>query len=134
MGWSAREEPTGIERWLARRTLDVLQAVGLQERANHLPRELSGGQMQRVAIARALIADPQILVADEPTGSLDTKTGQGIIDLFKWLAHEQGIAILLTTHNPAFGSEADRIITLSDGRIATPSNGPARLTPLEVGV
>jgi putative ABC transport system ATP-binding protein len=115
-----------------RRTLDVLQSVGLQDRADHLPLELSGGQMQRVAIARALIADPQILVADEPTGNLDTKTGQGIVDLFKRLAHEQGIAILLTTHNPAFGHEADRIIRLSDGRIATLSNGPARPTPVEL--
>ena len=73
--------------------------------------------MQRVALARTLIADPRILVADEPTGNLDTKTGRGIVDLFQRLAHDQGLAILLTTHNPAFGYEADRIVTLSDGRI-----------------
>ncbi|HKE26577.1 MAG TPA: ABC transporter ATP-binding protein [Bryobacteraceae bacterium] len=99
------------------RTLHILDTVGLMDRASHLPRELSGGQMQRVAIARALIGEPRILVADEPTGNLDTKTGEAIIDLFKLLAHEEGIAILLTTHNPAFGYEAGRIITLSDGRI-----------------
>lgn len=100
-------------------TRQVLETVGLVDRANHLPRELSGGQMQRVAIARALIANPKILVADEPTGNLDTVTGQAIIDLFKRLAAEQGLAILLTTHNPAFGREADRVITLRDGRIVS---------------
>jgi putative ABC transport system ATP-binding protein len=104
-------------------TLQILETVGLQDRASHLPRELSGGQMQRVAIARALIADPKILVADEPTGNLDTKTGEAIIDLFKLLAHEHGIAILLTTHNPMFGYEADWIITLSDGRVVREEKG-----------
>ena len=101
----------------SRRTREILEAVGLGERASHLPRELSGGQMQRVAIARALIVDPRILVADEPTGNLDKATGEGIIELFKQLASEKGLAILLTTHNAAFGYEADRVITLEDGRI-----------------
>jgi ABC-type lipoprotein export system ATPase subunit len=73
--------------------------------------------MQRVAIARALIADPKILVADEPTGNLDRATGEAIIELFKRLAAEKGLAILLTTHNAAFGYQADRIITIEDGRI-----------------
>lgn len=100
-----------------RRTREILERVGLSDRASHLPRELSGGEMQRVAIARALIADPKILVADEPTGNLDTATGQSIIELFKRLAAEEGLAILLTTHNPAFGYEADRVITLQDGKI-----------------
>lgn len=99
------------------RTREVLAAVGLTDRATHLPRELSGGQMQRVAIARALIAGPKILVADEPTGNLDKTTGESIIALFKRLAAEQGLAILLTTHNTAYGAEADRAITLEDGRI-----------------
>jgi putative ABC transport system ATP-binding protein len=108
-----------------RRTREVLEMVGLTERANHLPRELSGGQMQRVAIARALIAGPKILVADEPTGNLDSATGQAIIDLFRQLAREQGLAILLTTHNPAFGQQADRAITLRDGRLE-----PTRLESL----
>ncbi|HWQ55088.1 MAG TPA: ABC transporter ATP-binding protein [Bryobacteraceae bacterium] len=111
-----------------RRTREILDRVGLSDRASHLPRELSGGQMQRVAIARALIADPKILVADEPTGNLDTATGQSIIDLFKRLAAEQGLAILLTTHNPVFGYAADRVITLHDGKILkeeTPQGRPA---------
>jgi putative ABC transport system ATP-binding protein len=101
----------------AKRTRLIIDAVGLSDRANHLPHELSGGQMQRVAIARALIASPKILVADEPTGNLDKATGESIIALFKKLAAEEGLAILLTTHNTVFGAEADRAITLEDGRI-----------------
>jgi putative ABC transport system ATP-binding protein len=110
------------------RTAEVLEMVGLADRASHLPRELSGGQMQRVAIARALIVDPKILVADEPTGNLDKATGESIIALFKRLAKDRGLAILLTTHNTAFGYEADRVITLEDGRIVKeerPEKGPA---------
>jgi putative ABC transport system ATP-binding protein len=81
--------------------------------------------MQRVAIARALIADPKILVADEPTGNLDSATGASIIRLFQSLAKEKGLAILLTTHNPAFGYEADRVITLQDGKIVKEEKGAA---------
>jgi putative ABC transport system ATP-binding protein len=106
----------------ARRTAGILKMVGLSDRAGHLPRELSGGQMQRVAIARALIVDPKILVADEPTGNLDKATGESIIALFKRLAAEEGLTILLTTHNTAFGYEADRAITLEDGRIVKEEN------------
>lgn len=101
----------------AEKTREILAGVGLSDRADHLPRELSGGQMQRVAIARALIVDPKILVADEPTGNLDKATGESIIALFKKLAADQGLTILLTTHNTAFGAAADRVITLEDGRI-----------------
>jgi putative ABC transport system ATP-binding protein len=101
----------------AHRTAEVLKMVGLSDRATHLPRELSGGQMQRVAIARALIVDPKILVADEPTGNLDKATGESIITLFKHLAAKKGLAILITTHNAVFGHETDRAITLEDGRI-----------------
>jgi len=97
-------------------TKEVLEMVGLSDRANHLPKELSGGQMQRVAIARALMIEPKILVADEPTGNLDRATGESIFALFKSLA-QQGLAIIITTHNMAFGYEADRVITLEDGRI-----------------
>jgi putative ABC transport system ATP-binding protein len=99
------------------RTREILHLVGLSDRADHLPRELSGGQMQRVAIARALIVDPKILVADEPTGNLDKATGESIIELFRQLAAEKNIAILLTTHNLALTSVADRIVTLEDGRV-----------------
>ena len=112
------------------RTRHLLETVGLKDRAGHLPRELSGGEMQRVAIARALIADPKILVADEPTGNLDTRTGEAIIGLFKQLAHERGIAILLTTHNPAFGYQADRIITLSDGQVVREETGNSPVVPI----
>jgi putative ABC transport system ATP-binding protein len=106
----------------SQKTLEILEAVGLRDRAHHLPRELSGGQMQRVAIARALIVEPKILVADEPTGNLDKATGESIIKLFKRLAGEKGLAILLTTHNLTFGREADRAITLEDGHIVKEEN------------
>ena len=99
-----------------KRTKEVLAMVGLSDRADHLPNELSGGQMQRVAIARALMIEPKILVADEPTGNLDKKTGESIFQLFKQLA-AKGLAIIITTHNNAFGYEADRVITLEDGKI-----------------
>ncbi|MBI3289690.1 MAG: ABC transporter ATP-binding protein [Elusimicrobia bacterium] len=100
-----------------KKTLETLALVGLSERANHLPKELSGGQMQRVAVARALRIDPQILVADEPTGNLDKAAGRSIFELFKKLAAEKGLAIIITTHNTAFGYGADRVITLEDGKI-----------------
>ena len=102
-----------------KRTKEILAAVGLTDRATHLPHELSGGQMQRVAIARALMAGPKILVADEPTGNLDKTTGESIVALFRRLAAEEGLTILLTTHNTAFGAEADRAIILEDGRIVS---------------
>jgi putative ABC transport system ATP-binding protein len=97
-------------------TMAVLETVGLSDRAGHLPNELSGGQMQRAAIARALLIEPKILVADEPTGNLDKKTGEAIFELFRDLK-KKGLAILVTTHNTALGYEADRVITLEDGRI-----------------
>ena len=98
-------------------TLAVLRQVGLEDRAGHLPKELSGGQMQRVAIARALIVRPRILVADEPTGNLDKANGEAIFGLFRKLCAEQGLTLIITTHNLALGYQADRVITLEDGRI-----------------
>ena len=95
----------------------VLAAVGLSDRARHLPRELSGGQMQRVAIGRALAAKPRVLVADEPTGNLDRHTGEAIFDLFRQTVREDGVALVLTTHNLALAARCDRILTLADGRI-----------------
>ncbi len=100
-----------------RKTDAVLALVGLSDRATHLPKELSGGQMQRVAIARALIVEPKILVADEPTGNLDKATGEAIFGLFKRLASEKSLGVIITTHNLALGYEADRVITLEDGKI-----------------
>jgi putative ABC transport system ATP-binding protein len=103
-------------------TLSLLEQVGLGDRASHLPKELSGGQMQRVAIARALIVKPRVLVADEPTGNLDRATGEKIFELFKALTR-QGLTVLITTHNLAFGYQADRVITLEDGRVVREEKG-----------
>lgn len=105
------------------RTLEVLRMVDLENRASHLPRELSGGQMQRVAIARALVVKPQILIADEPTGNLDRANGEAIFSLFRRLIESEGLAIIVTTHNNHLSSQADRIITLEDGRIVREERG-----------
>jgi len=99
------------------RTLEVLKTVGLSDRANHLPREISGGEMQRVAIARALIVDSKVLIADEPTGNLDKATGESIFGLFRQLANKKKLTIIITTHNANLGYQADRVITMEDGRI-----------------
>jgi len=98
------------------RAKEALARVGLAERMDHLPSQLSGGQQQRVAIARALVNRPSLLLADEPTGNLDTKTSIEIIDLFHALNHD-GMTIVLITHEPDIGAYARRRITLRDGRI-----------------
>lgn len=99
------------------KTLAVLRQVDLENRAGHLPRELSGGQMQRVAIARALITDSKVLIADEPTGNLDKANGEAVFALFRKLVKEKNLAVIVTTHNLVLGALADRHITLEDGRI-----------------
>jgi putative ABC transport system ATP-binding protein len=99
------------------RALKVLERVGLADRTTHTPSELSGGQQQRVAIARALVNDPAILLADEPTGALDSKTGVEIMDLFQRLHSENGQTVILVTHDPYIARHTDRIIVLSDGKI-----------------
>jgi putative ABC transport system ATP-binding protein len=99
------------------RTLEVLRLVDLENRAGHLPRELSGGQMQRVAIARALITKPGILIADEPTGNLDRANGEAIFSLFRRLIRQEGLAVVVTTHNQQLAAQADRLIHLEDGRV-----------------
>ena len=104
-------------------TMKVLEMVGLQDRATHLPKELSGGQMQRVAIARALIIKPKILIADEPTGNLDRTTGESIFALFRNLVETERLTIIITTHNLAFGYQSDRVITLEDGKIVSEELG-----------
>lgn len=100
----------------SRRAHELLELVGMGDRVKHLPNELSGGQKQRVAIARAMATDPDILLADEPTGALDTQTGRLVMDIFHKLHREQGKTVILITHNPELAAETDRILTLSDGQ------------------
>jgi len=98
--------------------VDILKKVGLGHRINHLPKQISGGEKQRVAIARALAISPKLLLADEPTGNLDTKYAQEIFDIFKKL-NQEGLTIVVTTHNPNLGSQAKRIVYIQDGRIVS---------------
>jgi predicted ABC-type transport system involved in lysophospholipase L1 biosynthesis ATPase subunit len=97
--------------------MEVLTAVGLAERARALPSELSGGQRQRVAIARALVSRPKLLLADEPTGNLDSATGRDVVDLLMTLRERYGMTMLLATHDAEVAASCDRIVRLQDGRI-----------------
>jgi putative ABC transport system ATP-binding protein len=99
------------------RAMEALKAVGLAERAHHHPNQLSGGQQQRVAIARALINRPSLLLADEPTGNLDSRTSVEVMGIFQRLNAEQGITVLLITHEPDIAEYASRIIAFRDGRV-----------------
>jgi putative ABC transport system ATP-binding protein len=105
------------------KAIEMLSLVGLKDRINHKPTELSGGEQQRVAIARALINNPEIILADEPTGNLDTRTGQDIVELMKRLNQEQGKTFIIVTHDPQVAQTADRIIYLKDGRISDIKKG-----------
>ena len=114
-----------------RRATEALERVGLGDRLNHRPKELSGGQQQRVAIARALANEPAIILADEPTGALDSKTGSEIIALFQELHSKFGQTVIYVTHDPFIARHTDRIIRVSDGRIT----GDDRVVnPLQAGV
>ena len=103
------------------RAREMLKMVGMEDRASHRPNELSGGQKQRVAIARAMINDPAIILADEPTGALDSKTGHMVMDLFHKLHEEQGKTIVLITHSNELAAETQRIVKISDGSIVSDS-------------
>jgi putative ABC transport system ATP-binding protein len=101
------------------RAEELLELVGMKERMTHQPSELSGGQKQRVAIARALVNNPSIILADEPTGALDSATGRMVMDLFHKIHEEEGKTIILITHNNELAEETERIITLRDGNITS---------------
>ena len=108
------------------RAKELLNVVGMGDRMKHLPEELSGGQKQRVAIARAMANNPAIILADEPTGALDSETGRLVMDLFHKLHKEQGKTIILITHSPELAEETERIITIKDGMITGERNGSGR--------
>ena len=103
---------------------ELLDLVGLLGRRKHRPDELSGGEQQRVAIARALIRNPDIILADEPTGNLDSKTGAGVLDLLKQSAARYDQTILMVTHDPRAAASADRVVFLSDGRVVDEIRDP----------
>lgn len=103
----------------------LLDTFGLAHRLRHRPRELSGGERQRVAIARALINGPRVLLADEPTGNLDRVTGHAILDAIEQLQREQGLTMVMVTHDPGIAERADRIVRLLDGRVADHLPEPA---------
>jgi len=100
------------------KALDLLTRVGLERRAGHKPGQLSGGEQQRVAIARAMVGDPSLILADEPTGNMDQRTGMEILDLFCQL-NRDGNSIIMVTHNPETAKHAGQIVVLQDGRIAS---------------
>ena len=99
------------------RAKQALEAVGLGERIKHRPHELSGGQKQRVAIARAMITKPKILLADEPTGALDSTTGKQVMEMFSKINQEQGTTVIIVTHDPGIGASTERCIKILDGQL-----------------
>jgi putative ABC transport system ATP-binding protein len=107
--------PQGVAR--DKKALELLTRVGLGERAHHTPSQLSGGQQQRVAIARALVTDPQILLADEPTGNLDSRTSLEIMEILQRLNRDAGITVVLITHEPDIAEYAERVVGFRDGRV-----------------
>ena len=115
------------KRERSERAKELLTMMGMEERMYHNPDELSGGQKQRVAIARAMANDPAIILADEPTGALDTATGRLIMDIFHKLNKEQGKTIVLITHSPELAEETERIMSLRDGLIVSERKGTGRV-------
>ena len=117
---------SGKER--TERAKELLKTVGMEDRMKHQPNELSGGQKQRVAIARAMANNPSILLADEPTGALDSQTSREVMDLFHKVHDEQGVTIVLITHNQNLAEESERIITIADGRVIGIRKGKGTVT------
>jgi putative ABC transport system ATP-binding protein len=114
----AKLAPTGVpEDELRARSLALLEDVGLSDRADHLPSQLSGGEQQRVAIARALSTEPRVVLADEPTGNLDSRTGTEVVDLLTSLSEERGHTVILVTHDAEIAAKAHRSIRMQDGRL-----------------
>jgi putative ABC transport system ATP-binding protein len=113
-----------------RRATEALERVGLSGRVTHKPTELSGGQMQRVAIARALVNEPSLLLADEPTGNLDSASGEAILELFGKL-HDSGVTIMVVTHDPAVAERGERTVEIRDGRLV--EDDPIQSVPREAG-
>lgn len=111
---------------------DALALVGLEERLNHFPAQLSGGEQQRVAIARAIAKRPHVLLCDEPTGALDLKTGVVVLEAIERVNRELGTATVVITHNKSIASMADRVLTLLDGRIVSVERNPRKLEPGEL--
>ncbi|MBC7228468.1 MAG: ABC transporter ATP-binding protein [Thermoflexales bacterium] len=107
----------GLKFRLEDRARELLEAVGLGDRLHHLPGQLSGGEQQRVAIARALINTPKVILADEPTGNLDSRAGAEIVALLRQLNRERGVTVLVATHNEVVAQAADRTLRLRDGRV-----------------
>ncbi len=115
-----------------RRAVEMLGVVDLADRCGHLPSQLSGGEQQRVAIARALVAGPAIILADEPTGNLDSKNGERVISILRRLVDDQGQTVVLVTHDPSVATRADRVIQMRDGLICDDFD-PRRGMPVGVG-
>jgi putative ABC transport system ATP-binding protein len=116
---------SGVKRRASRdRATELLSRVGLQDRTDHLPDELSGGEQQRVAIARALVNHPRIVLADEPTGDLDMKTGFEIVQLLHGMAKQESASVVVVTHDPVVAERADRLVEMRDGRIMENARDP----------
>jgi ABC-type lipoprotein export system ATPase subunit len=126
-----RLEARGVRRSKARLVgIRALREVGLGDRLDHRPDQLSVGQRQRAAIARALTTDPALILADEPTGNLDSHTSAQIVDLLDGLAHDRGRAVLIVTHDPVLATRADRVLRLEDGRLTELERDGVDLAPM----